>query len=255
MHNPNEDGFEDLYHRDFIYAISRVVHRKLARHRLDPYQCATFRHSIVHHNTGKEEADPMLELAMEYAGALGTIIFDELCHLRNLTKAQVGRNQFTMNVAVDRLDGEVDHASERLSTLEGKVTDLEVGYNKLLALGWEQVEMSTHSVHALGQLVTAVLAQQGKIQVMEERIDVMWEMILALEHTQENPIMVNKEETVVDDRLVEELEVEENKVAIPIPIPGRLVPVEDEVQVLPDELVGTRIVFELADEDCPPSYK
>ena len=49
---------------------------------------------------GKEEADPTLETAMEYARALGTIIFDESCHLHDLTEAQVGRNQFTMDVVV-----------------------------------------------------------------------------------------------------------------------------------------------------------
>ena len=204
---------------------------------------------------GEEEADPTLELAMEYAGALGTIIFDESCHLHNLTGAQVGQNQFAMDVAVDQLDGEVDHALERLSALEGKVTDLEAGYTKLPALGWEQVELSTRSARALGQLTTAVLAQQGKIQVIEERIDAMREMILALEHMQGNPILVDEEDTVVSDRLGEELEVEENEVAIPILVPGRLVPIKDEVQVLPDELVGTQIVFELADKDRPPSYK
>ena len=80
---------------------------------------------------------------MEYTGALGTIVFDELCCLHNLTEAQVGRNQFAMDVAVDRLDGEVDHASKRLSVLEGKVADLEAGYTKLLALGQEQVKTST----------------------------------------------------------------------------------------------------------------
>ena len=86
-------------------------------------------------------------------------------------------------------------------------------------------------------------------------MDTMREMILALEHMQENPIMVDEEETVVSDGLAEELEVEENEVAIPIPVPGRLVPIEDEVQVLPDELVGTQIAFKLADEDHPPSYE
>ena len=83
----------------------------------------------------------------------------------------------------------------------------------------------------------------------------MREMILALEHTRENPIMVDEEETAVSDRSGEELEVEENEVAIPIPVPGRLVPIEDEVQVLPNELVGTQIAFKLADEDRPPLYK
>ena len=204
---------------------------------------------------GEEEADPTLELAMEYAGVLGTIIFDELCHLHNLTEAQVGCNQFTVDVAVDRLDREVDHASERLSALEGKMTDLEAGYTELPALGQEQVEMTSWSAHALGQLATVVLAQQGKILVMEERMDAMREMILALEHTQENPIVVDEEETVVSDRSGEELEVEENEVAIPIPVQGRLIPIEDKVQVLPNKLVGTQITFELANEDHPPSYE
>ena len=100
-----------------------------------------------------------------------------------------------------------------------------------------------------------MLAQQAKIQSMDERMDAMREMILALEHMQANPIMVEDEETAVSDGFGEELEVEENEVAIPIPAPGRLVPIEDEVQVLPDELVGTQIAFELADKDRPPSYK
>ena len=90
---------------------------------------------------------------------------------------------------------------------------------------------------------------------MDKRMDAMKEMILVLEHTQANPIVINKEETAVSDRSGEELEVEENKVAIPIPVPGRLVPIEDKVQVLPNELVGTQIAFELTDEDHPPSYK
>ena len=63
---------------------------------------------------GEEEADPTLELAMEYASTLGTIIFDESCHLYDLTEAQIGQNQFTVDVTVDQLDGEVDHASERI---------------------------------------------------------------------------------------------------------------------------------------------
>lgn len=82
------------------------------------------------------------------------------------------------------------------------------------------------------------------------------ERVLMLEHTHDNPIMVDDksdEETVVSDRV--ELEMEENKVAIPIPPPGHLVPIEDVEQVLPDELVGTQITFNLAKEDSPPLYQ
>ena len=109
-------------------------------------------------------------------------------------------------------------------------------------------------------LSTITMAQQDQVTALrvrvvqvEERINAMREMILALEYTQENLIVVDNEETVVSKG--EELEVEENEVAIPIPAPGRLVPIEDTVQVLPNELVGTQIVFELADEDCPPLYE
>ena len=52
-------------------------------------------------------------------------------------------------------------------------------------------------------------------------MDAMREMILVLEHMQENPIEVEDEsegETAVSDRV--ELETEENKVVIPIPPPG-----------------------------------
>ena len=87
-------------------------------------------------------------------------------------------------------------------------------------------------------------------------MDAMREMILALEHTWNNPIVVDDEsdaETAVSGE--EYLEVEENEVAIPIPPPGCLVPIEDTVQELPDELVGTQIAFDLAEEDRPPLYE
>ena len=209
----------------------------------------------------------MLELAMEYTGALGTIVFDESCHLCNLMEVQVGHNQFTMDVAMDWLDdkidevnGRADQASEQLSALEGQVTDMEEGYRELLALGREQTAMSVWACRAIAALFTTTMAQQEQMTALrarvaqaEEQIDTMQEMILALEHTQANPIVVDNKETAVSEG--EELEVEENEVAIPIPAPGRLIPIKDAVQVLPDELVDTQIVFELADEDCPPSYE
>ena len=233
-----------------------MARRKLARHHLDPYQRAAFRQGIVRHNTGEEERDPTLELAMEYASALGTIIFDESCRLRDLTEAQIGRNQYSTDVELERLDGEADHAAERIGALEDKEADMEQSLNALLELGREQTEASTRVAWGLGQLATCVLAQQNKIRAMEEHMDAMREMILGLEHSAANPIVVDEEETVVEAEgsSGEELETEENKVAIPVPIPGRLVPIKEVIQVLPDELVGTQVVFELAEEDRPPSY-
>ena len=87
-------------------------------------------------------------------------------------------------------------------------------------------------------------------------MDAMREMILALEHTVANPIVVNEEETIVESsESGEELETEENEVVVPIPMPGRLIPIEEVVQELPDKLVRTQIAFELAEEDHPPLYE
>ena len=234
-----------------------MARRKLARYHLDPYQRAAFRRGIVCHNTGEEEGDPTLELAMEYAGALGTIVFDESCRLRDLTEAQIGRNQYLTDVELERLDGEADHAAERIGALEDRLADTERSLNALLELGREQTEASTRAARGLGQLATCVLAQQNKIRAMEERMDAMREMILGLEHSAANPIVVDDEETAVEagSSSGEELEIEENEVAVPISVPGRLVPIEEVVQVLPDELVGTQVAFKLAEEDRPPSYE
>ena len=79
-------------------------------------------------------------------------------------------------------------------------------------------------------------------------------MIWGLEHSAANPIMVDND-TAVEESEGGEVEIKENEVAVPIPVPGRLVPIEEVVQVLPDELVSTQIAFELADEDQPPSYE
>ena len=194
---------------------------------------------------------------MEYTGALGTIVFDKSCRLRDLTEAQVGRNQYATDVELERLDGEADHAAERIGALEDRLADTERSLNALLDLGREQTEMSTRAARGLGQLAACVLGQQHKIRAMEERMDAMREMILGLEHTAANPIVVDEEETVVEegDSSGEELEIEENEVAVPIPVLGRLVPIKEAIQVLPDELVGTQIAFELAEEDRPPQYK
>ena len=145
-------------------------------------------------------------------------------------------------------DREVDHAAERIGSLEDKMVDIEGGLNRLLDLGREQTETSTRTARGLGQLAMCVLAQQAKIRAMEERMDAMQEMILGLEHSAANLI-------VMEDRSEEEVEIEENEVAVPIPVPSRLVPIEEAVQELPDELVGTQITFELAKEDYPPSYE
>ena len=105
---------------------------------------------------------------MEYAGAVGVVVFDESCHLRDLTKDQVGRNQFAMDVAVDRLDekdkeleGRADEASEWMMMLEGRLGDMEEGYQALLALGRDQVATGVRACAAIMALMAITTDQQA----------------------------------------------------------------------------------------------
>ena len=65
-----------------------------------------------------------------------------------------------MDERIDEVDRRADQASEWLLALEEKVTDMEDGYRELLALGWEQVEMSTCLCQALASLAGVIVAQQ-----------------------------------------------------------------------------------------------
>ena len=105
---------------------------------------------------------------MEYVGAVGVVVFDESCRLRNLTEDQVGCNQFAMDVAVDRLDekdeeleGRADKASERMTMLEGRVGDMEEGYQALLALGRDQVTTGVRACAAIMALTAITTDQQA----------------------------------------------------------------------------------------------
>ena len=82
-------------------------------------------------------------------------------------------HQYATDVELERLDREADHAAERIRALEDKGADMERSLNALLELSREQTDTSTRAARGLGQLATCVLAQQNKIQAMEERMDTM----------------------------------------------------------------------------------
>ena len=120
---------------------------------------------------------------MEYVGAVRVMVFDESCRLHDLTEDQIGCNQLAMDVVVDRLD-------EKDEELEGRVGDMEEGYQALLALGRDQVTTRVRACAAITALTAITTDQQARLVRAEERMDAMREMILVLEHTWDNPIMV-----------------------------------------------------------------
>ena len=97
-------------------------------------------------------------------------------------------------------------------------------------------ELLTDLVTGQAQIVRILTRMSVVMDTVMERINRHWErigwaeeQILVLEHGWDNPIMVDddsNEETVVSNG--ESVEIEENKVAIPIPPPGHLVLIKDD---------------------------
>ena len=87
------------------------------------------------------------------------------------------------------LEGRTDEASERMTMLEGRIGDMEEGYQALLALGRDQVSTGVWACAAIAALTAITTDQQAQLVRAEERMDAMREMILALEHMWNNPII------------------------------------------------------------------
>jgi len=76
-----EEGFEDLYWDDFIMAAGRVARRKLDRLETGPYQRALLRWGVTKKVDVEDERVPVLQQAMEYTGAVGAMVMDELAYV------------------------------------------------------------------------------------------------------------------------------------------------------------------------------
>ena len=85
-----EEGFEDLYRDDFIMAGGCVSRRKLNRLETGPYQRALLRRGVTKKVDPEDERVPVLQQAMEYAGAVGTMVMDELAYVHDRTEAGMG---------------------------------------------------------------------------------------------------------------------------------------------------------------------
>ena len=78
-----------------------MARRKLNHLQLNPYQCTLLEQGLRTTCISKEEVDPPLEITMEYMGAVRTMVMDKATCLHNLTKHQVGANQFQATVAIE----------------------------------------------------------------------------------------------------------------------------------------------------------
>jgi len=80
-----EEGFEDLFRDDFIMAAGRVSRKKLDRLETGPYQRALLRRGVSKRVDVEDKRIPVLHQAMEYAGAVGTMLLDEVAYVNGQT--------------------------------------------------------------------------------------------------------------------------------------------------------------------------
>ena len=75
-HRPSST-FDDLWNADFVLAATRVSRRQLSWLEISPYQEALLARGVRRRHWG-QAPDGRMEQAMGYAGAVGTMLMDEM---------------------------------------------------------------------------------------------------------------------------------------------------------------------------------
>ena len=121
-----EEGFEDLYRDDFIMAASCVARRKLNQLETSPYQHALLRRGVTMKVDTEDERIPVLQQAMEYAGAVGTMVMDELAYVHE-------RGETGMGMAMNGIEREVTRVEDRVSEHETLIEEVQGDVGNLIA--------------------------------------------------------------------------------------------------------------------------
>jgi len=156
-----EEGFEDLYQDDFIRASGRVARRKLDRLETGPYQQALLRCGVTTKVNVEDERSPVLQQAMEYTGAVGTMVMDELAYVHE-------RTEIGMGMAMNRIEREVTRVEEMVVEHSTLITEVQGDVENLIAGAWTSANIKdalrievTGLCHLVSQLLRQVTAFTG----------------------------------------------------------------------------------------------
>jgi len=243
-----EEGFEDLFRDDFIRAGGRVARRKLDQMETGPYQRALLRRGITTKVDVEDERNPVLQQAMEYVGAVGTMVMDELAYVHERTETGLGMAMNGIEREVTRVEETVNEHSMLIEEVQGDVGNLIAG-----ARTSANIEDTLRiEVTGLHHLVSHLLRR-----------------VMALEGRQEHPIVVEDSSEDGDDESSDDGRVdldevfrvipgEENLVPVPVPAPGvvyQLVPIEDLAEEEEEDLeIEEGLAIEIAALDPAPAY-
>jgi len=229
-----EEGFEDLFRDDFIMAAGCVARRKLDRLTTGPYQRALLRRGVTKKVDMEDERVPVLQQAMEYTGAVGMMVMDELAYVHERTEAGMG-------MAMNGIKREVTRVEDRVSEHETLIEEVQGDMTNLIA----SARTSANIEDALRIEVTG----------LRHLVSQLLRRVTALEGRQEHPIEVE------DDSDKEEAEESsEDEAPVPVPVPGmvyQLVPIEDlgeESEEVEDSEIEEGLAIEIAALDPAPAY-
>jgi len=221
-----------LFRDDFICAAGRVSRRKLDRIKTSPYQQALLRRGITTKVDAEDERVPVLQQAMEYAGAMGTMVFNEVAYINGQTESGLGRAINGVEREVTRVDDAVVEHMMLIAEVQGDVENLITRDRRRINVEDALQTQVTGLHHLVSQLLRWVTALEGR---------------------QEHPIEVE------DDLEEEEEESEEDEEMDPILVPGpsvvgRLVPIEEDLVEETDSEIEEGLVIEIAAMDPAPAY-
>jgi len=213
-------------------AAGRVARRKLNQMETGPYQRALLHRGVTTKVDAEDEKVPVLQQAMEYAGAVEMMVMDELAFVHE-------RGETGMGMAMNGIEREVTRVEDRVSEHKTLIEEVQGDIGNLIAGAWTSANIEDAlriEVTGLRHLVSQLLC---------------W--VTALEGRQEHPIEVE------DDSEDEEAE-ESSEDEAPVPVPGmvyQLVPIEDleeEEEEVEDSEIEEGLAIEIAALDPAPAY-
>jgi len=209
-----------------------VGRRKLNRMETGPYQRALLNRGITTKVNAEDEKVPVLQQAMEYTGAVGAMVMDELAYVHERTETGLGMVMTGIEREVTRVEDRVSEHETLIEEVQGDVTNLIAG-----------ARTSANIEDALRIEVTG----------LRHLVSQLLRRVTALEGRQEHPIEVE------DDSSEEEAE-ESSEDEAPVPVPGmvyQLVPIEDlegESEEVEDSEIEEGLAIEIAAMDPAPAY-
>jgi len=167
----------------------------------------------------EDERNPVLQQAMEYSGAVGSMVMDELAYVHERTETGLGMAMNRIEREVTRVEETVNEHSTLIKEVQGDVGNLIAG-----------AHMSANIEDALRIEVTG----------LRHLVSQLLRRVTALEGRQEHPIEVedssegddeDEDDDGVDlDEVFRVVPREEDLAPVPVPAPGmvyQLVPIED----------------------------